>query len=783
MHKKTIFSGLVLSALSFSSCSEYSLMDDEAIRMGLFGEEYSENFENAYGKIAPDQTWDFSTINLRNLGLYGGPSSSTAATRAAYTGSVDANPASGIIKESKTEGIGIGSYGDYYAVEQGTLNWLNTHLPEGVQEPLNVTKGSPFVLGTPTNDFAIIPIYQGHAGMCWDLHLVDKTSKNDYTIWSKSDGIRYKIDYDDENVIGVAGHEIQYWDEVWVESTNYGRQQKRIPIGYIFKGYEESFGDLVLSCTLPSGAYINGRIMDVSYPGGTETFGDIDFKNGEDALVFSGTQTCTIPAATAKKMKENADNLYFEIWWNDGWKSDGVPCHFGSLQSNQYRAEFKITTTNKSSGNHTGWLYLDGTYSNEIAHTVNRPNVQAKPILINHEKIKGDFFLYLKITHQDPDNSAYAAANACQRSDEGMMVALPLDRPDNITDGYEYMVIGCEDSNTEISDWDVNDICFLIVGQGTLPKVKEVVAKRYMIEDLGSTYDFDFNDIVVDVTQTTQKNYDGTEYSKVQTAEIKTLGGTLPFKVKVGNTEFVEVNPNNYHSGTVPQRGFHPSAYGWSKMEITGWDPSTNNIKITVGTEAKDNATELETARNIDFPEEGKTPYIIACDQTVNWMDEMVSVPEAWFKTWPANYDNWPNHSQDTPGGDDTPNYGTEINYTTDGTYGLHINIGKILGDKSSITLTFVPQGGTTFNLSGKIGGSYQNGEEWPWVDTTSNFSGVTSAVEVTVNGLNDVTSHGVGTDYDAKISLWDSLINDVELTKSNITELFRPDNIKVYYK
>ncbi|MBQ0060728.1 MAG: hypothetical protein KBT15_03005 [Bacteroidales bacterium] len=719
MHKKIVICGLVLTALSFSSCSEYSLMDDEAIRMGLFGEEYSENFENAYGKIAPDQTWDFSTINLRNLGLYGGPSSSTAATRAAYTGSVNATPATEpIIKETKTEGISISNYGDYYAVEQGTLEWLNTHLPEGVQEPLNVTKGSPFVLGTPTNDFAIIPIYQGHAGMCWDLHLVDKTTNKDYTIWSKSDGIRYKIDYDGENVIGVAGHEIQYWDEVWVESTNYGRQQKRIPIGYIFKGYDESFGDLVLSCSLPSGANINGRIMDVSYPGGTETFGDINFKNGDDALVFSGTQTYTIPAATAKKMKENADNLYFEIWWNDGWNG-GTSCYFGSLQSDQYRTEFKITTANKSSGNHTGWLYLDGMYSNEIAHTVNRQNVQAKPILIDHSKISGDFFLYLKITQQDPDNPAYAAEGACQRSDEGMMVALPLTRPENIASDKEYMIIGCEDSNTEISDWDVNDICFLIVGQGTLPKVKEVVAKRYMIEDLGSTYDFDFNDIVVDVTQTTEKNYDGTEYSKVQTAEIKWLCGTIPFQLKIGDTTFDKLEG---HVSTYPSTVYPVEQY---KKTITGWNPATNNIIVTTwpkaaGTEwdDKDGSNFLgeKDSHTFSFPENGEFPYIIACDQTVNWMAEQVSVPRSWFNTWPANYDNWPNHSQDTPqqgGGTSIFTYsGYPSDYTAtyeneSGNF-VKINLGTALQNKDVTKVEI--QSATAIN--GAFGCSYNEWKE-----------------------------------------------------------------------
>lgn len=716
-------------------------MDDNAIRLGMFGEEYSENFENAYGKIAPDQTWDFSTINLRNLGLYGGPSSSTAATRAAYTGSVDATPATEpIIKETKTEGIDISNYGDYYAVEQGTLDWLNRELPEGTS---NVSKGNPFVLGTPTNDFAIIPIYQGHAGMCWDLHLVDKTTNKDYTIWSKSDGIRHELDYSKSIAASALtnGEEYFYSMKMKSEGGNAGywgdgngnSGVERIYFNNAFNGVgsrNTSGGDYVqVWFQLPAGATITGYFEKED---GNEKWG---YKGGEYTTFGN--------AGSTSEQWVCYDLVSEEATWNSGdfaqltWHNQGtVNCKFSEWEDNRVRiyTRYNYQTTKK--------LDDPKDVTNLTGNTVNRTGVGAKPILINHEKINGDFFLYLNITQQDPDTPGYAAADACQRSDEGMMVALPLERPTNITNGYEYMIIGCEDSNTEISDWDVNDICFLIVGQGTLPKVKETIAKRYMIEDLGSTYDFDFNDIVVDVTQTTQKNYDGTEYSKVQTAEIKTLGGTLPFKVKVGDTEFDEVNPNSYHSGTVPQRGFHPSAYNWAKKDITGWDPSTNNIKITVGSEAKENATELETARTINFPEEGKIPYIIAVDQTVDWSDEEVKVPSSWFKTWPANYDNWPNHSQDTPGDDQGSK--TQIwsgsaalnGYDNDATK-LQIEYSLNKGDKIEIEYTYSGSG------SGVIQVFERAGTDWTWGEQKDK-DGITSDGSMTciMNSENEI--HGI---------------------------------------
>lgn len=710
MHKKTIFGGLVLSALSFSSCSEYSLMDDEAIRMGLFGEEYSENFENAYGKIAPDQTWDFSSYNLRRLGLAGGPGA-TPTTRATnpnqtnYTGKTDATSAdkSAILASNQTPtGFDGSAMTDgYYNVQSETFGWLNTNLPEGEQNPLNVTNGQPFVLGKPQKNFAIIPIYQGHAGMCWDLHLVDKATNKDYTLWSKSEGIRYKLDFSKGEEIDVRDTDISEY-----QGDEYNKFEVAKFDNMYFDDYDGT-SDIKISVTIPAWRYLKGKFENkngsgwtmgkntgttIAISGGQNIDGENPYEwvDAESTSYYTfdnrggdTPKTYTITLGDEEKNWVREKGIQFVVTnnineWTDGSGTHYDKCFFKYYSSDRVKVSVKY--------NATKWINLETAnngspeLSNEAGHTVNREAVQAKPIVIDGSKISGDMYLYLKITREDPDNggeSGYGKLGACQRSDEYMMVALPCTQPTNIGTS-QAMIIGCEDSNTAKSDWDVNDIVFLVVGQGELPDVQEVVAaKRYMIEDLGSTFDFDFNDIVVDVTQYRVKDYLGTVKSTKTVASLKHLCGTIPFQIKIGNTilggenkKYPGCNANSAQGGS----GCDPTKCSDHFEEyksaidcvVEGWNPSENNITVTTwpkaaGTEwnDKDESDFLgeKDSQTFSFPENGEFPYIIATDQTVLWTKEMMSVPSSWFKTWPANYDKWPNHSQDTPqqgGGENT---------------------------------------------------------------------------------------------------------------------------------
>lgn len=187
--------------------------------------------------------------------------------------------------------------------------------------------------------------------------------------------------------------------------------------------------------------------------------------------------------------------------------------------------------------------------------------------------------------------------------------------------------VGIEDQKN-LGDKDYNDIVLAIVGNPDVPKeiiienneyqVPVSLTKRYMMEDLGSTDDFDFNDVVVDVTETTVYTHTATFVDGVKTSDVVTkteklptaeavvrhLGGILPFQLTIGET-------------TLPEMG---SEATWktnpdTKYEVKGWDPAKNNVKVTV----KATAGQMYTN---EFPTTGAFPMMFACDPSVKWYDE-----------------------------------------------------------------------------------------------------------------------------------------------------------------
>ena len=213
-----------------------------------------------------------------------------------------------------------------------------------------------------------------------------------------------------------------------------------------------------------------------------------------------------------------------------------------------------------------------------------------------------------------------------------MMLALQgFEKPSNVPAGYEYMLIGCEDANLADSDWDMNDVVFLVYGQ-KIPKPIEITegttvydsrTVRYMVEDLGSTDDFDFNDIVIDVTENKAKTPVYTngvltswnEGETTQKAVIRHLGGTLPFLLTIGNKQLPELGG---------QSTFQTSPN--TEYDVTGWNINSHNISVQV--QQKDNQG---VYNNVVFPRAGEAPMIIAVDPSQNWMPERQSVPESWF--------------------------------------------------------------------------------------------------------------------------------------------------------
>lgn len=521
------------------------------------------SFEDHFGQLKPDQIWDFSSYNLKRLGLEGGFSNinGVVGTRASYNG-VEDTP-----KMSDTYAL---TYPQYYKVPTELRQWIDKNLREEVYNKKSGTTN--FTLKMPTDrDIVIIPIYQGQAGLNYNLCI--------------------KSEEKDES------------------------EQPLFPTGYI---WEKSAG----------------------------------------------------------------------IQWAELGTED--------------------------------WHGFGGDKSFN-AHTVGR-EVHANPIRIKHDEVQGQFSLYLDILNLD---NAWDGANGLPFSQtfsdqkhasslDGQMVAVSLsnspetfqavsdalraafDDPQNPTDGKytfdNFMLIGVEDSNLKRNiagpddprlvgtDWDMNDMIFLVVGikpNDIVYTKDEVISKRYMIEDLGSDFDYDFNDIVIDVTQRKHTDEQGVT-TTTQTLSLKHLCGTIPWRVQVGDyTSPIFPGRNNNigpeHVSQDGDPGYDPTdddntdrpntpyrtwkgkngeteVVGIIDITITGWDPDANNIIVTAwpnaaGEDIPEGASEWTTTqkenflKEVDgkaygFPENGKYPFIIACDQSNNWYPEHKTIPADAIVTW-----------------------------------------------------------------------------------------------------------------------------------------------------
>lgn len=269
--------------------------------------------------------------------------------------------------------------------------------------------------------------------------------------------------------------------------------------------------------------------------------------------------------------------------------------------------------------------------------------VRAKPITFKNLPAGKSMYLYLSNL-----KSGVTRASASSLAHQMLALNIHPDSVPNLDDDYKKMIIGCEDQAVyEKSDHDFEDVVFMMYGKPDVPEIKEItepvketVSKRYMVEDLGETDDFDFNDIVVDVLQTTTKtavykiNEDGTrtflrfegDPTVSQKAVIRAMGGTLDFELTIGNMKWSK-SGSGYAAGTMVNTGADGQAIDYNatlaEFDVTGWNSETNNISVKVGSKGSGNVM------TIVFPKKGEVPMIIAVD--TNWMKERVSVPSSWF--------------------------------------------------------------------------------------------------------------------------------------------------------
>jgi hypothetical protein len=264
--------------------------------------------------------------------------------------------------------------------------------------------------------------------------------------------------------------------------------------------------------------------------------------------------------------------------------------------------------------------------------------------------VNANMYFYLKVWNSYSDYKKNTINPRALTSLDQMMLALiDCPRPTNVPEGNTVSIIGCEDDKS--GDFDYEDLVFMMYGNPAPPiqHVDEVIVgttKRYMMEDLGATDDFDFNDVVVDVTTDRVKkkifydidangswtfNHEEIIEHLPQEAIVRAAGGTLDFTLTIGNTTWTKsAKFPNYQE--MLNTGWQGSAISYGaeldKFEVSGYDPSTNNISVTV--QGRGGSGDVMV---ITFPKKGKAPMIIALDASNNWMDERSSVPQGWFTT------------------------------------------------------------------------------------------------------------------------------------------------------
>ena len=302
-------------------------------------------------------------------------------------------------------------------------------------------------------------------------------------------------------------------------------------------------------------------------------------------------------------------------WLAPGTGKEGMKREYGDLEVNAPTFTFSgIKTQNLAM---SFYLKVWKTYSNMTGYEV-----------------------YLK-NQQEPNNTNYYPVISSSL-DNWMIDLQNATKPTNLPEGNKVTIIGCEDATNSGSDRDFEDLVFMVYGNPVPPteRVTEVIkstTKRYMMEDLGETDDFDFNDVVVDVEdypveihQVTRENGVIKTDEVIETtsapsqAIIRAMGGTIDFELTIGETKWVK-SENNFDVKTMYNtQGDVDYNKELAVFEVKGYDYNANNVGIRV--KGQDGLL-----FDIKFPKAGEAPMIIAVDPSQQWMKERVSVPSEWL--------------------------------------------------------------------------------------------------------------------------------------------------------
>lgn len=194
-------------------------------------------------------------------------------------------------------------------------------------------------------------------------------------------------------------------------------------------------------------------------------------------------------------------------------------------------------------------------------------------------------------------------------------------------------------------DKDYNDVCLLITPR-PIESSFSVDEVRVMCEDLGGTFDWDFNDIVYDI-KITQRLYN--DKNATATITLQAVGGTLPIYVTYpGLKDYGEIH--TLLGQKADEDGlFEPVLQGQAKIlyniDLRAKDVDAaaklkeiaRNIQIIV-TDPRD-----DSYHEVNFPNENgdKNPQCFMCQAGTHWSDELVNIKTTYpaFEQWVKNHE------------------------------------------------------------------------------------------------------------------------------------------------
>lgn len=596
---------------------------------------FAETFTEMFGEIPADQSWDFSGY---------GDGSLTRATR-------------GYITDHMSAPVGDPSTG----AEWMTFGWgdplqqlFNKDLKEKNDNAKTLGEGNVYFV-VPNTKFTIYPVMQGLA-VNWDLYMQVGNMAPEL-IWKKSQNIQA---WDDETnkyrPLGLSEGEINNAiPGLYSQLTNNIEWSSEISNPSSYYGYQYVYG----SSGFNAWRYMknNDGIWRYWYGNATKQdngtyLADID----NDGNLDTGVEKVDVDLGWKTSCFSSADFHSVSGIQTKGYTFDlrqyaGQPVTF-FLKINARSKYWKNVSLGSKMSSSTNQMrfFKEGVFSG---------------LDFSHLKSLGSKYMLIGI--EDADYHL----NSSNQLVEGPDDKLIYDNGNTITFDESQKSKGYKGS-WALSDYDYNDLVLLIISDEIKTTTEDyyaakTVKKRYMVEDLGTTDDIDFNDMVVDIEDTKWYHYVVTKengvvksvtetavpdgdatHTNAQKAIIRAMGGTLDFDFKIGDNVVFTKSTSQYTVGTMYNTTRDHINYSNVMWEgtVSGWNPSENNVSFTVynknspGNGSSDGVG--TSSYDIVFPGLGEVPYIIAFDPSKEWRDERHPICKKWLAgEEPAQWE-WP---------------------------------------------------------------------------------------------------------------------------------------------